>query len=277
MEEERISKTIYFCPATNVELNSNTIKKWEKQIKMSLTIPKKIYRRFGVNTNTEYIALINDNIDNLSDIFEIYEKNKEDEIKKDLEQQLSNYQDKIKQSTSIIDSDSFIRLLIDNDKIKTYYLYKKLKFQIDEYLDKDDKPISDDYIKYHIDDFILKNTIYGVFHKNILAGFVIIENSKTFFIDTESEKVETNYIQEIYIDDEYKNKKFGTKLINYIIHRYLNEPEKYFSLMTTNDNDGMKCVASKFGFIVQEKPSGDPKHSLLFIMDKKNINKFSQI
>ena len=49
MEEERISKTIYFCPATNVELNSNTIKKWEKQIKMSLTIPKKIYRRFGVS------------------------------------------------------------------------------------------------------------------------------------------------------------------------------------------------------------------------------------
>jgi len=41
MEEERISKTIYFCPAINVELNSNTLQKWEKQIKMSLTIPKK--------------------------------------------------------------------------------------------------------------------------------------------------------------------------------------------------------------------------------------------
>ena len=32
MEEERISKTIYFCPATNVELNLNTLKKWEKQV-----------------------------------------------------------------------------------------------------------------------------------------------------------------------------------------------------------------------------------------------------
>jgi hypothetical protein len=268
MEEERISKTIYFCPATNVELNSNTLKKWEKQIKMSLTIPKKIYRRFGVNTNTEYIALINKNINNLSDIFEIYEKNKEDEIKKDLAQQLSDYQYKIKQSTSIIDSDSFIRLLIDNDKIKTYYLYKKLKFKIDEYLDKDNKPISDEYITHHIDDFILKNTIYGFFHKNILAGFVIIENNKTFFIDEKVEKVETNYIQEIYIYDEYKNKKFGTKLINYIIHRYFNEPQEYFSLMTTDDNDGMKCIASNFGFILQKKESGDPKHSLLFIMNK---------
>jgi GNAT superfamily N-acetyltransferase len=232
---------------------------------MSLTIPKKIYRRFGVETNTQYIALIKNNIDNLSDIFEIYEKI---EMEEDLKKELNDYQKIIKESISQIDSDSFIRLLIDNDKIKTYYLYKKLKFQIDEYLDNDNKPIGDEYITHHIDDFILKNTIYGIFHKNILAGFVIIENSKTFFIDEGSEKVETNYIQEIYIDDEYKNKKFGTKLINYIILRYFNKPERYFSLMTTDDNYGMISVASKFKFIAQIKLSGDPKHSLLFIMDK---------
>jgi len=46
--------------------------------------------------------------------------------------------------------------------------------------------------------------------------------------------------------------------------------------MTTNDNNGMRSIASKFGFIAQKKPSGDPKHSLLFIMDKSiYIDKFS--
>jgi hypothetical protein len=59
-------------------------------------------------------------------------------------------------------------------------------------------------------------------------------------------KVETNYIQEIYI-----------------IHRYLHEPQQYFSLIITNDNDGMK-----FNFKAQKKSSGDPKHSLLFILKK---------
>jgi hypothetical protein len=43
--------------------------------------------------------------------------------------------------------------------------------------------------------------------------------------------------------------------------------------MTTNDNDGMKCVAAKFNFIVQVKPSGDPKHSLLFILKKSEYRK----
>jgi hypothetical protein len=114
-------------------LNSN-LEKWQKTIKVSLTIPNKIYRRFGVSNSIEYIKLIKDNIDDLSEIFEKYQINKVEETK------------------------------------------KELKIVIDE-------KIEDNQISEYLDDFILKNIIYGIFQENILFGLIIVENNKKFIID----------------------------------------------------------------------------------------------
>ena len=114
-------------------MNSN-LEKWQKTIKVSLTIPNKIYRRFGVSNSIEYIKLIKDNIDDLSEIFEKYQINKVEETK------------------------------------------KELKIVIDE-------KIEDNQISEYLDDFILKNIIYGIFQENILFGLIIVENNKKFIID----------------------------------------------------------------------------------------------
>jgi ribosomal protein S18 acetylase RimI-like enzyme len=247
----------YICPATNIILSNNNLEKWQKSIKVSLTIPNKIYRRFGVSNSIEYIKLIKDNIDDLSIIFKNYETNKVEEIRKDLEKEKSYYKSIIANSIKQINDNIIIKLLEkNNDKIKS--LYKKLKIVMDE-------NIEDNQISEYLDDFILKNNIYGIFQKNILFGFIVIENNKKFIIDlSNGSKIDTYYIQEIFIDDEYRKKGYGKELMIYIIEK-VHYNCRYISLMTTPDNNGMIKLAYSLEFKQQKISSGDPKHSLLFI------------
>jgi len=247
----------YICPATNIILSNNNLEKLQKTIKVSLTIPNKIYRRFGVSNSIEYIKLIKDNIDDLSKIFKKYQINKAEEIRKDLEKEKSNYESIIANSIKRINDNIMIKLLEENnDIIKS--LYKKLKIVMDE-------KIEDNEISEYLDDFILKNNIYGIFQINILFGFIVIENNKKFIIDSSNiSKIDTYYIQEIFIDDEYRKKGYGKELMIYIIEK-VPENHRYISLMTTPDNNEMIKLACSLGFKQQNISSGDPKHSLLFI------------
>ena len=123
----------------------------------------------------------------------------------------------------------------------------------------------------HVDDFILKNNIYGIFENNELAGIIIFD-SRLFRFNDLSEKINTFYIQELIIDDKFKGKGYGNLLINYAI---LLCPEKYeyISFMTMPTNSQMIKIAKKFNFVLQIHSSGDKKHSLLFIRNNDKIER----
>jgi len=252
-----MSVILYICPATNIILLNSNLEKWQKAIKVSLTTPNKIYRRFGVSNSIEYIKLIKDNIDNLSEIFEKYQINKAEETKKELKEEKSHYESIIANSIKQLNDGIMIKLLEENnDKLKS--LYKKLKIAIDE-------KIEDNQITEYLDDFILKNIIYGIFQENILFGLIIVENNKKFIIDLSYPlKIDTYYIQEIFIDDEYKKKGYAKQLMIYIIEK-VPDYHRYISLMTTPNNNEMIKLACSLGFKQQKISSGDPKNSLLFI------------
>jgi hypothetical protein len=247
---------IHICPFTKINLTRSNLEKWEKTFKYpSTVISKRLLNYFEVSDISEYIKIIKDNIDNLDDIFEKYEVNKQIAIENEEKQEKLIYASLMKKSIYKISNKIIIRMLNPKDKINAYTLYKKFKDIIgDEY--------DDDYIISNIDDFILKNKIYGIFSHSILIGIMILD-IKYFKIDTSgSRKVKTFYIQEIIITENGKG--YGNKLIEYAIN-ICPISIKYISFMTTSDNLIMHKIGLKYGFIKQDITSGDIKHSSLFI------------
>lgn len=150
-----------------------------------------------------------------------------------------------------------IRMLIEKDVSKIYPMYYDFKINyMKEYLTEEE-------CNEYIDDFILKNKIYGIFENKLLTGIIICDNKK-FNIDNNSKKVNTFYIQEIIIEKNYNGKKYGSLLISYAILICPSNLE-FISFMTTENNKGMYKIASKLNFIKQEIESRDPLNPSLFI------------
>jgi len=155
-------------------------------------------------------------------------------------------------------------MLLKKDKKHAIKLYRKFKIIMDEDIEE---------VEDHIDDFILKNMIFGVFDNKELAGIIIIDESKSFKIDiSPSKKVETFYIQEMIVDEKFKGKGYGNILIKYAILICPIDIE-YISFMTMPTNEIMKKIGKKFNFVLQDISSGDKKHSLLFIRDNDKIER----
>lgn len=274
---------MFYCNILKEEVNINNIKLWEKKlnnlIKTTGVIPlyKKVLKRYELYDFDEYINYIKDNIndnDNLSKLEQIYktnlliEKNNEELAEKKrigllLLKSIKYHSPNVK-----------IRMLVEKDVHNIYPIYYDFKIN---YMKED--ITYEDCIDY-IDDFILKNKIYGIFENKLLIGIMICDEKK-FYIDNNSNKVDTFYIQEIIIDNNYNGKNYGTLLISYAILISPNNLE-FISFMTTENNKGMYKIASKLNFIKQDKSSGDPLNPSLFIrinnvIDRKIYNNLNYI
>jgi ribosomal protein S18 acetylase RimI-like enzyme len=259
---------MFFCNIIRENVNNSNIDKWEKKLKfLSLNnLQRKNLRRYEVEDLNEYINLIKDSINNplkLETINEVYNKNKENDILKEKKQEKENLKKIIKNSYKYKDKNIKIRLLSKNYKNKAGALYIKFKILMEEDVDE---------ALDNIDDFILKNKLYGIFENNELAGIIILENSRLFKFNDLPQKINTFYIQELIIDDKFKGRGYGNLLINYAI---LICPEiyEYISFMTMPTNLQMIKIAKKFNFVLQSHSSGDKKHSLLFIRNNDKIER----
>lgn len=254
---------VFNCPFTYMEIcETLNINLWERKINFEI-ISKKRLNYFNISDKKDYILLIKSNINNPDKLKEIYKLYKTNQI---IASEVLEASEKQKQellyinSISKINETTLIRLLLFSDNNNALDLYKEYK---------QDKDLND-----YISDYILKNQIYGIFINNILIGCVII-NTKSFFIDNDNknenendEKIQTYYIQEIFITNDYKNMKYGEKLFNYIITKCPSNL-KYISFMTKSDNKVMYKIAEKNNFILQKKLSGDINNPSLFIF--KNV------
>lgn len=259
---------MFFCNIIRETVTKSNINIWERKIKL-LTINnlyKKILKRYQVSDINEYINLIKDNIDNsekLKQITYVYEKNKENDIKEEKRKENERLKRLLLESTKYKDSNIKIRMLLKKDRKKAIELYIKFKILMEEDIE--------DSVD-NVDDFILKNTIFGLFDNKELAGIIILDDSKYFKIDNSSSKIKTFYIQEMIVDDKYKGKGYGNLLINYAILKCPLDIE-YISFMTMPSNNLMIKIAKRFNFILQELPSGDKKHSLLFIRNNDKLER----
>jgi ribosomal protein S18 acetylase RimI-like enzyme len=264
---------MFHCKITGMDIESSNINIWEKKVKLSsMTIPPSFYKKYGLNNLTEYIKIIKDNINNqerldeLNYIFESNRKRIEEQNNRDEKERIKKL---LLESSKRYSSNIKIRMLRESDEKRAKELYKQFKIELG-----DDASEIDMYTR----DFILKNIMYGIFissessSKNILAGFIIIDYKRKFKIDN-SPTVDTFYIQEIIIDKDYRRKGYAELLFHYIIIRCPSDM-LYISFMTMPSNKGMIQIAKKHDFKLQDTPSGDSKHSLLFIKnnDKLDIN-----
>lgn len=259
---------MFFCNIIREKVDNSNIDIWERKIRLlSLNnLQKKNLKRYEVDNINEYINLIKDSISNplkLEKINEVYNKNKEKDILEEKKQEKEKLKKIIKNSYKYKDKNVKIRLLSKNYKNKAGALYIKFKILMEEDLE--------DALD-NIDDFILKNNIYGIFENNELAGIIILEDSRLFKFNDLPKKINTFYIQELIIDEKFKGRGYGNLLINYAI-LICPENNEYISFMTMPTNLQMIKIAKKFNFVLQSYPSGDKKHSLLFIRNNDKIER----
>jgi RimJ/RimL family protein N-acetyltransferase len=237
------------------------IENWEKKIRRVVLnkAHEKIFRRYDVKNLDEYIDLIKKNIHNPKDIEKLYKINEYNDRLEMIIKENKSILENIRKSRRYKDKNVKIRLLSEKYKARAIELYKKFKIFFDEEFDDDDEYES------HIGDFIIKENLYGLFENNELAGILILNERKFNGLNT-------FYIQELIVDDKYKNRGYGNLFINYALLRCPMELE-YISFMTMPTNIQMIKIAEKFKFILQPKPSGDKKHSLLFIRPNDKIER----
>ena len=263
----------FYDPLTNMYVSKSNIEAWNKKLKYTHSAPnhflenidivfdkkekidvkKQLYYekiKMFINNNSEHLlnnlitvnksrALIKERRDEYNEIMRLYNKS------------MKEYQDN--RGKNIV-----IRLVLNKNKDKfmaylQYYNYKKLT---------KDTYTSDSLIR-EIDDLILKNRLYGLYSDDLMVGFLIVRKSRYFKIDNMSDKVDTFYIQEVYIDKSMRGRKLGKILLDYaLLICPINK--KYVSLMTYEGNI-MANIAVSYGFELQNEESECPVNKLFFI------------
>ena len=255
------------CIITNMKVSLENFSKWQKLFKAKPMVPayQKIIRRYGAESVEDYFKLIKDALENntIDELVAKYEKLKTLEMSVDMEKEKKNLLAKIEASKSIVKDNIIIRMLTDADESNARRLYILFKETMEEDIEE--------AIEY-TQDFILKNIMFGIFVGEVLAGFIIINYSKSFRIDGCPEKVPTFYLQELLIDPHFRGQKLSKFLIEYCIFKCPKDM-KYISLMTMPTNAPLIKVAESCGFMKQDLPSGDPKHSLLMIRNMDRVER----
>jgi len=263
----------FYDPLTNMFVSKSNIEAWNKKLKYTHSAPnhflenidivfdkkekidvkKQLYYekiKMFINNNSEHLlnnlitvnksrALIKERRDEYNEIMRLYNKS------------MKEYQDN--RGKNIV-----IRLVLNKNKDKfmaylQYYNYKKLT--------KD--TYTPDSLIREIDDLILKNRLYGLYSDDLMVGFLIVRKSRYFKIDNMSDKVDTFYIQEVYIDKSMRGRKLGKILLHYaLLICPINK--KYVSLMTYEGNI-MANIAVSYGFELQNEESECPVNKLFFI------------
>ena len=280
----------FYDPLTNMYVSKSNIEAWSKKLKyahsapnhflenIDITVDKKekidvkkqlYYERIKmfINNNSEHLlnklisvnkskTLIQERRDEYNEIMRLYNKS------------VKEYQD-------IHGKNIVIRLVLNKNKDKfmaylQYYNYKKLT---------KDTYTPDSLVK-EIDDLILKNRLYGLYSDNLMVGFLIVRKSRYFKIDKVSAKVDTFYIQEVFIDKSMRGRKLGKILLDYAL-LICPVNKKYISLMTYEGNI-MANIAKSYGFELQDEESECPVNKLFFVRrmtDKdflKNTNRITE-
>jgi hypothetical protein len=250
------------CYISYMNVDKTNIDKWEKVLiktkNKSLSLAeKRLLEDYGVYDLNEYIDLIKSNIENLSMITDNFNQRKKERLELEEEKNKEDLEMIIKNSIKIskIDNNIIIKLLVEDNRKKAIELYQKFK---------EDNSIE---LENNIDDFILKNIIFGIFEKEELAGIIIIIKRKF----TIGEKISTFYIQELFIDENYRKRGFADLLFKYAI---LLCPTTIANItfMTSSSNIPMINIAKKYNFILYEKTSGDCNNPLLYIRNNDSLN-----
>lgn len=139
---------------------------------------KRILDNFDVFTIVDYINLIKFNINDderMTEIINKYNIKKNNRLLLQQEKEKEEFNQIIKNSIKISSTNNIIsiKLLTYDDNKKAIELYQKFKIIINEDIEN---------IEDYIEDFILKNLIFGIFKYDELLGFVIIDYSKKFNI-----------------------------------------------------------------------------------------------
>jgi ribosomal protein S18 acetylase RimI-like enzyme len=259
---------MFRCNVLQEDVNETNIDKWIKRLKITTlnNLQKKILKRYDVSSINEYIELIKTNIDKkdkLTEINNLYIKNKNKDLEEEKQKETDRLNKLLKESVKRNNNDVKLRMLTDKDQKKAADLYIKFKTLMEEDTEE---------AYNYVEDFILKNIIFGIFDKKEMAGIIILDYSKSFKIDNMSSKVNTFYIQELIIDDKFRGKGYGNLLISYAILRCPKDMD-YISFMTMETNIQMINIGRKFNFVRQITPSGDKKHNLLFIRTNDKIER----
>jgi len=249
----------FYCYITNFNVNKSNHLHWKQLLSkiQNLNVAyTNFINKYGADNILQYYEIISNALidDNIDDVISKFNINTKININKDLLTEQSRLKEIISNSIEIVDGYT-IRMLITDDQQDAIDLYIKFK----ECMKEDKKDI------VYVEDFILKNVMFGIFdNNNNLAGFVIIDFNKKFKLE-KNNKLNTFYIQEIYIDNKYQGNGLGTKLFKYAISKCPPKDTKYITLMTKYENLAMIKIAENNGFIKHQKPSGDPHNQLLML------------
>ena len=268
------SSNTFNDPLIKMEVSKSNFKDWEKKIKYTYSVPNHFLSYMDISVDIKenievkkklYLErvkmFVNNNSGHLLNKLMSVNKSRSllEEDKEEYNELMRVYNKSIKEYYDAHNKKIVIRLVLktNKDKLMAYvqYYYYKIRTQ-DTYTPKS--------IVNEVDDFILKNQIYGLYADNLMIGFLIIKKNRAFIIDDNSKsKTDTFYIQEVYIDKSMRGKKLGKILLDYAL---LICPigKKYISLMTYEGNP-MANIAKSYNFVLQKKPSPCPVNKLLFI------------
>lgn len=258
---------------TKMVVDETNLEKWKKKLSIVNNIPSGFLLNMDINPNTAgnadnkrklYFERVKTFIENKSGhlLNKLISVNKShrmlQEKKAEYNDIMRRYNKSIKEYNDKYDTKVIVRLVLNNKKEKLmaylqYFNYKKQT--MDTY---DPKIIIDE-----VQDYILKHQMFGLFVGDLMMGFLIIKKSRKFDIDYEEEKVETFYIQEVFIDKNMRGRKLGKILIDYAL-LLCPVNKQYVSLMTYEGNN-MVNIATSMGFVLQKKASVCHVNKLLFI------------
>jgi ribosomal protein S18 acetylase RimI-like enzyme len=280
----------FYDPLTNMYVSKSNIEAWSKKLKYAHSAPNHFLENIDITVDKkekidvkkqlyyEKIKMfINNNSEHLLNKLISVNKSKTliQERRDEYNEIMRLYNKSVKEYQDIHGKNIVIRLVLNKNKDKfmaylQYYNYKKLT---------KDTYTPDSLVK-EIDDLILKNRLYGLYSDNLMVGFLIVRKSRYFKIDNVSDKVDTFYIQEVYIDKSMRGRKLGKILLDYAL-LICPVNKKYISLMTYEGNI-MANIAKSYGFELQDEESECPVNKLFFVRrmtDKdflKNTNRITE-
>ena len=258
---------------TKMVVDETNLEKWKKKLSIVSNIPTGFLLNMDINPNTAgnadnkrklYFERVKTFIENKSGhlLNKLISVNKShrmlQEKKTEYNDIMRRYNKSIKEYNDKYDTKVIVRLVLNNkkEKLMAYLQYFNYKKQTrDTY---DPKIIIDE-----VQDYILKHQMFGLYVGDLMMGILIIKKSRKFDIDYEEEKVETFYIQEVFIDKNMRGRKLGKILIDYAL-LLCPVNKQYVSLMTYEGNK-MVNIATSMGFVLQKKASVCPVNKLLFI------------
>ena len=280
----------FYDPLTKMYVSKSNMEEWSKKLKFAHSAPNHFLQNIDITVDKkenidvkkqlyyEKIKMfINNNSEHLLNRLISVNKSKSllEERREEYNEIMRLYNKSMKEYQDIHGKKIVIRLVLNKNKDKfmaclQYYNYKKLT--------KD--TYTPDGLVREVDDFILKNLLYGLYSDDLMIGFLIIKKSRYFKIDGVSDKVDTFYIQEVYIDKSMRGRKLGKILLDYaLLICPINK--KYISLMTYEGNI-MANIAKSYGFELQDEASECPVNKLFFVRrmtDKdflKNTNRITE-